>query len=271
MTFFPTPRVEQASIEELSRRLMDLTEQLTENNRKLKRLQQEREEMLSNLSHDLRAPLTAIRSAIDLLRSGEALSPEDTERALRLIDRRTGTLEHLIRDMYELFCVEDISRPLQVQELDAAPFLEEYFYTVLPQPRYAAHPLTLEVPQELHCLLRIEPLRIVRLLDNLFSNAAKYTPEQTALSLRAVPLPGSGLLRICVVDHGPGIPPREREAVFRRTYTGSSARTPSASGSGLGLAIARAIAERHNGTLTCEETSGGGCTFVLTLPAKFYS
>ena len=271
MTPFTPPRMEQDSIEALSRRLIDLTEQLTESNRALEQLRREREEMLSNLSHDLRAPLTAIRSAVDYLCLEETIDSADAKRALLLIDRRTDTLEHLIRDMYELFCIEDASRPLRLAELDAALFLEEYFYTALPDVRYASHSLSLEIPGNLRCTLSVEPARIVRVLDNLLSNAAKYTPPETAITLRVVPDEASAVLEISVIDHGPGIPPSEQEAVFRRTYTGSAARTPETSGSGLGLAIARAITERHHGTLVCRDTPGGGCTFVLTLPAKFYS
>ena len=100
---FRSPSLEQETVEELSRRLLEITAQLNASNRSLQHLQQERTEMLANLSHDLRAPLTAIRSAVDYLTSGQSLSAQDIEGALTLIDHRTGTLEHLIRDMYELF------------------------------------------------------------------------------------------------------------------------------------------------------------------------
>ena len=87
-------------MEELSRRRLEIPAQINASNRSLQHLQQERTEMLANLSHDLRAPLTAIRSAVDYLTSGQSLSAQDFEGARTLIDHRTGTLEHLIRDMY---------------------------------------------------------------------------------------------------------------------------------------------------------------------------
>ena len=122
---FRSPSLEQETVEELSRRLLEITAQLNASNRSLQHLQQERTEMLANLSHDLRAPLTAIRSAVDYLTSGQSLSAQDIEGALTLIDHRTGTLEHLIRDMYELFTLEDPSHAFSFQELDAPAFLEE--------------------------------------------------------------------------------------------------------------------------------------------------
>ena len=163
---FRSPSLEQETVEELSRRLLEITAQLNASNRSLQHLQQERTEMLANLSHDLRAPLTAIRSAVDYLTSGQSLSAQDIEGALTLIDHRTGTLEHLIRDMYELFTLEDPSHAFSFQELDALAFLEEYFYTALPDSHYAGHLLCLSVSQDLHATLFADPGKLIRILDN---------------------------------------------------------------------------------------------------------
>lgn len=267
---FSSPAIEQETVEELSRRLLEVTARLDASNRSLQRLQRERTEMLANLSHDLRAPLTAIRSAVDYLTSGQPLSAQDTVSALSLIDHRTATLEHLIRDMYELFTLEDPSCGFSFQELDALSFLEEYFYTALPDSRYSRHILRCSVPQDLRATLFADPGKLVRVLDNLFGNAVKYAPAGTQITLSAEPAPDLTTLRILVADQGPGIPPEETDRIFGRTYTVSPARTPgSATGSGLGLAIVKAITERHGGTVSCESTPGAGSTFILTLPAKF--
>ena len=267
---FQPPAIEQETVEELSRRLLAVTAQLNASNCSLQRLQRERTEMLANLSHDLRAPLTAIRSAVDYLASGQPLSPQDTRSALALIDHRTTTLEHLIRDMYELFTLEDASHAFSFQELDALSFLEEYFYTALPDNRYAGHILRFSVPSALRATLFADPGKLVRVLDNLFGNAVKYAPAGTEITLSAEPLPELSTLRISVTDHGPGIPPEDLDRIFCRTYTVSPARTPgSATGSGLGLAIVKAITERHGGTVSCKSTPGTGSIFSVTLPAKF--
>ena len=267
---FQSPAMEQETVEELSRRLLEVTARLNVSNQSLQRLQWERTEMLANLSHDLRAPLTAIRSAVDYLTSGQSLSPQDTQSALALIDHRTTTLEHLIRDMYELFTLEDPSHAFSFQELDALSFLEEYFYTALPDGPYGGHLLEFSVPQGLHATLYADPGKLVRVLDNLFGNAVKYAPAGTKITLAAEPAPDLSTLRISVTDQGPGIPPEDLDRIFGRTYTVSSARTPgSATGSGLGLAIVRAITERHGGTVSCKSTPGAGSTFIVVLPAKF--
>lgn len=267
---FQPPAIKQETVEELSRRLLEITAQLNASNHSLQRLQRERTEMLANLSHDLRAPLTAIRSAVDYLTSGQPLSPQDTQSALALIDHRTTTLEHLIRDMYELFTLEDPSHTFSFQELDGLSFLEEYFYTALPDSRYAGHLLEFSVPPDLHATLFADPGKLVRVLDNLLGNAAKYSPAGTKITLAAAPSADLTSLRISVIDEGPGIPPEDFDRIFSRTYTVSSARTPgSATGSGLGLAIVKAITERHDGSVSCESTPGAGSIFSVTLPAKF--
>ena len=96
---FNTPLIESETIESLSAKLLSATVELTRVNQELVRVQKERAEMLSNISHDLRAPITAIRSALDYLKDGNNLSPDDMKATIALIDRRTKVLEDLIQEM----------------------------------------------------------------------------------------------------------------------------------------------------------------------------
>lgn len=264
---FTRPSIENDTIESLSARLLDANSQLSEANRRLQELQRQRSEMLANISHDLRAPITAIRSAIDYLTSGQELTPEDRLSSLQLIDRRTGTLESLIEDMYYLFCVEDTSKELNRQSISAAGFLEEYFYDALADSRYSRHTLRLDIDKAMTGTICIDIQKIVRVLDNLLGNAAKYAAEGTEILLKAVCPADEEHLTVSVLDHGKGIPQEALEHIFERTYTVSSARTPcSAAGSGLGLSIVKAIVERHGGTVSCESREGEGSCFTFTLP-----
>ena len=262
---FETPGIQQDSITSLSKKLLSVTEQLTESNLKLQKIQEERREMLANLSHDLRAPVTAIRGAVDYLLADPSCSQEERTSVLQMIDRRTKVLENLINDMYDLFCVETSDRAFDLQTIAAAPFLEEYFYSTILDSRYDSHPMELDLPPELSCNVSVDVPRIIRVLDNLMTNAAKYSAPESPITLKAR-LSGDHLI-VSVQDQGMGIPEDSLEKVFSRTYTVSSARTPgSATGSGLGLSIARAIAEKHGGSLHCESVLGEGSTFTLTLP-----
>lgn len=255
---FQTPSIESETIEKL-------TAQLLVANTELQKMQKERGEMLANISHDLRAPITAIRSAVDVLLSSQEMAKEDLDSTLQIIDRRTKTLENMIQDMYYLFCVEDTSRELEFTTLPAAPFLEEYFYDAIVDTRYDNHDMQLDLPEDMYCNIRVDIQKLIRVLDNLFTNAAKYTPAGSGITLKARE-EGKQLV-ISVIDTGEGIPQEEVEKLFQRTYTASKARTPGgATGSGLGLAIVKAIVERHGGNVSCKSKEGAGSTFTVTLP-----
>ena len=264
---FHSPSIQDETIESLSAKLLKATDELTIANKKLRQVQKEREEIISNISHDLRAPITAIRSAIDYLNTSENLTLADYQSSLAMIDRRTRTLEDLIHDMYYLFCVEDTSKEFQFTEIDVAPFLEEYYYDTLADSRFDTHEVNLELPSALNCKIKIDTQKLVRVLDNLFTNAIKYTPEDSVITLKAEQNTAKGLLQISVIDNGPGIPKEALQNIFKRTYTVSKARTPgSQTGSGLGLTIVKAIMERHGGFATCTSIPGEGCNFTISLP-----
>lgn len=256
---FKAPQIENETIEELSLKLFEANEQL-------KKEQKERAEMLSNISHDLRAPLTAIRSAVDFLRSGQGLTMDDYVFSLNIIDRRTKNLEDLINDMYYLFCVEDTSKKLNLQKVEAFPFLEEYFFDIEADSRYETKKLFFDVPDNLNYRIDIDIQKMIRVLDNLMTNAAKYSDAGASITLKGE-LSGPDCLNISVIDTGIGISGEAIPHIFNRTYTVSSSRTPdSSTGSGLGLSIVKAIIERMNGEVTCESTEGVGSTFTISLP-----
>ncbi len=280
---FHSPNLESKTVEELTAQLLDA-------HSKLQVLQKERELMLANISHDLRAPITAIRSAVDLALATDDMSVEAFRKILSLIDRRTEFLEDLINDMYYLFSVEDTTRPLNIIEADACTFLEEYFYDAVIDSRYDPFDMQLDVPADLKCTISIDPKKIVRVLDNLMTNAAKYAGDKASyirlgarivdstdndvktagtLSLSLNSNTSPKYLCITVSDNGNGIAPEALPHIFTRTYTVSDARTPGASqGSGLGLSIARAIVERHGGNISVHSILGKGTEFSILLPCS---
>ena len=121
--------------------------------------------------------------------------------------------------------------------------------------------------ENLHALLRIDIQKIIRVLDNLFTNAAKYSDDGAEIRLSAQKSEDRKMLIVSVSDTGYGISEEALPYIFGRTYTVSSARTPnSKTGSGLGLSIVKAIIERHGGTIRCESEQDKGSSFIFTLP-----
>ena len=273
-TTFQNPGLESDTIETLSKKLLQTTAKLSAANKELSKTNNElaeserkRKEMLANISHDLRAPITAIRSALDLLSTQDNPSPEDIKNTIGLMDRRVSTLESLIQDMYFLFCVEDETRPLDLEEVELAPFLESYFYDAIIDSRYDSHDMQLDIPMDLDCRVNIDVQKTIRVLDNLFTNAAKYSGEGTSITLSCHTTGKNAT--VTVSDNGRGIPAESLAQIFDRTYTVSSSRSPgSPTGSGLGLAIVKAVVEKENGTVKCESEVGKGCSFIITLPCR---
>lgn len=262
---FSQPSIESKTITELTKKLLETTEQLQSANEELLRLQKERREMLANLSHDLRAPLTAIRNTAEYLLSQPSLTREELDASLTLIDRRSQTLESLFQDMDYLFRLEGGGSTFSFETVDAAPFFEEYYVQLVTDDSYSPHPISLDMKPDLNCRISVDSQRIIRVLDNLFTNAAKYSPSGAPIVLQVCRQ--EEFLSVSVKDQGIGIPEDALDKVFNRTYTVSSSRTPNSStGSGLGLSIVKTIVEGHRGIVSCDSTPGKGSTFSFSIP-----
>jgi signal transduction histidine kinase len=144
---------------------------------------------------------------------------------------------------------------------------------VIDEAARVMRPLLNRRRQELECqipaglpLLSIDPMRITQVLVNLLSNASKYSPVQDRILL-SVQAPAGNSVRVSVADHGEGIPPGERESLFRRFVRLSVSDAPQY-GVGLGLSVVKAIVEEHGGQVGVDERPGGGSIFWFTLPRE---
>lgn len=255
------------TIEALSAELMVANQLLNEANQRLQEAEKERSEMIANISHDLRAPITAIRNTIDYLQSGHDIPIEDYQNALLLLDKRTASLEHLIQEFFLLVSIDNHKKTFHQTELEAVPFLEEYYFSALSDSKYDDRELLLEVDEQLKAVIFIEPESFIRVLDNLFTNALKYSLPGASITLGAVR--DEHILKIYVRDTGIGIPKNCISRVFDRSYTVSDSRTPEGtSGCGLGLSIVKSIVEQQDGNISCESQVDVGSTFTIELPCN---
>lgn len=257
---FSAPKVDK--IEELSAELLVA-------NQKLRDSEAARTKMLENISHDLRAPLTAVRSTVEYLQElnpSQELDWSEWEQIINLLDMRTKTLEALVSDLYYLTCLDNEKISMSYEQVPLGQFLEEYFYSVESDQKYAERMLYLEVPEEATAEVSIDVHQMTRVLDNLFTNALKYSDKGASITL-GMEKPQESVVIFYVKDTGMGIPKGALEKIFERTYTVSDARTPSKqSGSGFGLAIVQSIVKKHCGKITCMSELGIGSIFIIELP-----
>ena len=221
-------------------------------------------DLLATVAHEVRTPITSLRTTIDLLMDDfDSLSHAEATEMLRRLQRGTLWLEGLLENFIG-------SMSLDAEGLDIArrPFvLGDCIEGVLmlTQPLLERRAQAVKVtgnPREITILG--DERRIGQVLLNVLVNASKYSIAGDVFEL-AVARTGD-MIEIRVSDHGPGVPPEEREAIFGRYVRGSTAAT--ATGLGLGLDIVRALVELHNGSVRVEDTPGGGATFVIRLPAS---
>ncbi|MEJ7825604.1 MAG: HAMP domain-containing sensor histidine kinase [Solirubrobacteraceae bacterium] len=208
-------------------------------------------QLVADASHELRTPVTSLRTNIEVLLTGGELPADDRRRLLEDVRAETEELGALITDVIELARGDEPLAGVEEVQLDA--LVTESIARAQRRRPSVTFEATLD-PTVVEGL----PDRLGRAVDNLLDNAAKYGGDESVVE---VALRGGEL---SVRDHGPGIPEGDRAHVFDRFYRGATAR--GRPGSGLGLAIVRQVAETHGGTIAVHEGAGGGSRFVLALP-----
>lgn len=218
----------------------------------------------ADASHELRHPLTAIRALIGSLRHGPLLaaSPPELAGKLALIDRTSVRMGLLLEDLLLLSrsdrAIDDgpglVTVPLEELLEDLAD---------LHRAQVAAAGLRLEVHIDAAAPVRGHPERLRQLLENLLSNALRFSPPGGTVTLSLARR--RQMAQLSVMDEGPGIPPKQRQQVFERFWQADPSRSETEH-HGLGLSIAQAIAQAHGGRLLALEAPGGGARLLLELP-----
>jgi two-component system sensor histidine kinase KdpD len=217
--------------------------------------------LLASVSHDLRTPLAAIKTAVtSLLQPGMTWDAIARHELLTAIDEEADRLTQLVANLLDLSRIEAGTLRPDVDWVDLGETVTAVVHRL--RPRLADHALALTAPDDLP-LARVDPVHLEQALTNLLENAAKYTPPGTPIEM--VVLADDGVVDVAVIDHGPGIPPWERVRVFNKFYR-LNRDDRRATGTGLGLAIVQGLIEANGGRVWVEETPGGGATFHLTLP-----
>ncbi|MFJ6283061.1 ATP-binding protein [Pseudarthrobacter oxydans] len=217
-----------------------------------------KDEFLGSVSHELRTPLTSILGYLDLALDEEGLDP-GVEQCLTVAKRNARRLLTLVGDLLTIASgsLTISPRPADLNDVAATSISAA-------QPHAAAAGITLELESTGPATGRFDPDRLGQAIDNLVSNAIKYTPEGGTVTVR-VSAAGQDL-RCEVTDTGIGMTEDELAQAFTRFFRAANAHSSAIPGAGLGLAITRSIVENHRGTISLSSNRGKGTTAVLTLP-----
>ena len=219
-----------------------------------------RRDLVANVSHKLRTPITALQAVLENLVDG--VEPPDPE-TLRTMLAQVERLGRLVQQLLDLSRLESGGVPLDRRPFELAPMLDH----ALRETRLHAGAVRLTVSVEPpHLTLDADSERLHQVVANLVENAVRHSPPHSDVVVSAR---GSGnAVRIEVSDEGPGIPEADATRVFERFYRADSARSSDHGGAGLGLAIARWIVDLHNGEVHVESRSPHGCRMVVTIPGR---
>ncbi len=222
---------------------------------------QTQQRFVSDASHELRAPLTAIKGNLDLLRNQPRLSAEDRREALEEASREAERLIGLVADLLAL-ARADAGVPLRRERVE----LDRVLLEALSDARHLAREQTLEVAELEPAEVEGDRDRLQQLLVILLDNALKYTPGSGTVTIG---LRREGACAVATVaDNGVGIGPDALPHVFERFYRADPARSRDPGGTGLGLPIAQWIARQHGGDVALESTAGEGTSVRVTLPLR---
>ena len=224
-----------------------------------------KDEFIALVSHELRTPLTSIRGYLELmlddLDAGEVTAEQQRD-FLRVIDRNSDRLQRLVEDLLLAAQVEVGTLHLARTTIDLGKLVTDCVQ--------ASAPLAAAREIELGCSIDGAPAvsgdfrRLGQVVDNLLSNALKFTPPGGSVHVRAAGNDGTAILE--VTDTGMGIAAEEQDALFGRFFRTERAQNDAIAGVGLGLSITKSIVEAHGGTITFTSDVGTGTTFVVELP-----
>lgn len=231
---------------------------------RLRELEEQKTRFLQHISHELKTPLTAIRESVDLI-SERAVGPLNAQQAeiAQILRSNARELQSLIEDLLNFGTARNHGMTLQLSHLDPREIIEQIAQN---------HKPTL-ISKDIQLDMRLEALsidadaeKLAVMVDNLFSNAVKFTPPggtiQVLLAERA------GQIELSVTDSGPGVPEEEREQIFEAFFQGRQRPEGYVQGSGLGLSIAQEYAVAHGGRIIVADHDGEGARFQIQLPRQ---
>lgn len=231
---------------------------------KLRRLENIRRDFVSNVSHEIKTPITLIKGFVETLIQDSDDCPDQARRFLGIIDKHVNRLEAIIEDLLKLSRIERESERMEIV-LEKGSITEVIQTAIdLCQPKAIEKGIQIGFDCQQDLTVRMDPPLMEQAVVNLLDNAIKYSHPEGKIWIEV--LPSGSNIEIRVKDQGIGIPKEHLPRLFERFYRVDKARSRQLGGTGLGLAIVKHIVQAHKGTVGVVSAPGEGTTFTLHLP-----
>lgn len=237
---------------------------ITAQNQHLQQLHEEKNEFLGTITHDIANPLTSLQVTAELLeRKSTSLNPEQIVQYARDLRLATSQIASLSNNLLNMSALESGTLRLDSEPVDLITLLQDSITKYRVQAEAKTIIINLEIQAEQPLTFNTDRTLLFRIIDNLLSNALKYSPHGTTVELRVT---SGASLQISVADEGPGIQPGEQHLLFTRFARIDTHPTAGESSTGLGLFIVHRLTQLLHGTITYQNRPGGGSVFILELP-----
>lgn len=252
--------------------ISEINRDLVLTNKKLLEGEAARKNVLSNVSHDLRTPITAIRGYAELMLSAQDnLSLDQRNNYLSNIVRRSEQMERIVADIMELTRMESSEAEFQFTSVSISEMLDELVMMYSMDLEDTNKHLSLDVPARDSLIAKADPAKLSRVFENLISNAINYTGPDAQITIKAwrtgeTSHIATQKIHITVTDNGIGIPEQDIPRIFDRFYRAHNSGV-NIKGTGLGLAIVKLIIDKHDAQITVTSKLGEGTTFEVILAA----
>ena len=255
------------ALEDKSKSLERATAELRSANEQLKSLDRLKDDFMSSVTHELRTPLTSIRALAELMQDDAEMPAEQRQQFLSIITAETERLSRLVNQVLDMAKIESGHGEWLHADVDMRALLTQAAQTTAEMFRERGARLSLQLPDPVRGQIRTlkaDPDRLMQVVMNLLSNAAKFVPSDGGEVRLRLTTDDAGLT-VAVQDNGPGVPKAQQALIFEKFRQGGD-QTHRPQGTGLGLPISVSIVEHFGGRMWIESEPGHGATFAFHLP-----